>query len=137
MKLRLVRHLWTKATIGDLYMDGTWFCHTLEDQDRALEDGGIKIPAETAIPLGAYQITIDFSNRFHREMLHVLDVPQFDGVRIHAGNSTADTEGCILVGEDMEGETLSRSRIALERLQHEVAQAVDRDEDVMLSIERE
>lgn len=138
MKLRLVRESGTnETTLGNLYMDGIWFCHTLEDRDRRLESGGVKVKGQTAIPLGTYPVIIDFSNRFQKLMMHVLNVPQFEGIRIHAGNTTADTEGCILLGEDVDRDVLVHSRVAVVRLQHEVAQALDRAEAVNLSVERE
>jgi hypothetical protein len=137
MKLRLVRHPEGEVTLGDLYMDGIWFCHTLEDQDRQLEAGGLKIEHKTAIPLGTYAVVIDFSTRFQKLMPHVVNVPQFGGIRIHAGNTIFDTDGCILVGEDVDVDTLIHSRVALCGLQHEVQQALDRGEDVTLTIERE
>jgi hypothetical protein len=135
--LLLIRHPKATATPGELSMDGRAFCFTLEDQDRYLESDGIKVPRETAIPLGTYTVVIDFSQRFQRMMLHVLNVPQFEGIRIHAGNTIANTEGCILVGEDIEGLTLLRSRLALESLEHEVRQALDRGEDITLEVIRE
>ena len=138
MKLRLVReNSGDETTLGDLFMDGIWFCKTLEDRDRRLEAGGVKVPRETAIPLGTYPVIIDFSNRFQKLMMHVLDVPQFAGIRIHAGNTHLNTEGCILLGEDVDRDVLVHSRIAVNRLQHEVAQALDRAEAVNLTIERE
>ena len=137
MKLRLVRQCGFDETFGDLYLDGVWFCHTLEDCDRHLEVDGVKVPGKTAIPLGTYGVTIDLSTRFQKLMLHVLNVPQFDGIRIHAGNTIFDTEGCILLGEDVDGDTLVHSRAAVNALQYEVQQALDRAEAVMLIIERE
>ena len=138
MKLRLVReNSGDETTLGDLFMDGIWFCKTLEDRDRRLEAGGVKVPRETAIPLGTYPVIIDFSNRFQKLMMHVLDVPQFEGIRIHAGNTIFDTEGCILLGEDVDRDVLVHSRVAVNRLQHEVAQALDRAEAVNLTVERE
>ena len=138
MKLRLVReNSGDETTLGDLFMDGIWFCKTLEDRDRRLEAGGVKVPRETAIPLGTYPVIIDFSNRFQKLMMHVLDVPQFAGIRIHAGNTHLNTEGCILLGEDVDRDVLVHSRVAVNRLQHEVAQALDRAEAVNLTVERE
>lgn len=138
MKLLLLRENGCdETTLGNLWMDGIWFCHTLEDQDRRLETGGTKIRGKTAIPLGTYPVTIDWSTRFAKQMLHVLDVPQFAGIRIHAGNTIFDTEGCILLGEDVDRDVLIHSRVAVNRLQHEVAQALDRAEAVNLTVERE
>ncbi len=85
-------------TLGGLYIDGSWFCHVLEDTDRKLEDRGIKIPGKTAIPRGHYLVSIDISDRFKRRMPHILNVPQFEGIRYHWGNRPEDTEGCPILG---------------------------------------
>ena len=92
-------------TIGKLYIDGEYFCDTLEDKDRGLTDdmtvseiSKIKIKNETAIPTGTYKITITYSNRFKKNMPLINDVKGFEGIRIHSGNTDKDTEGCILVG---------------------------------------
>lgn len=86
-----------KATEGEIYIDGVWECYSLEDVVRPQ---GVKIPGQTAIPAGKYRIIIDDSQRFKRLMPHILDVPMFEGVRMHPGNDAEDTEGCILVGTD-------------------------------------
>jgi hypothetical protein len=94
MKLDLIRKEFTShSTIGDLLIDSVFFCFTLEDVVR-----DIKILKETAIPYGTYQVITNYSNRFHRVMPLILNIPNFEGVRIHPGNSNVDTEGCILVG---------------------------------------
>ena len=85
-------------TIGRLYIDGDYFCYTLEDKVRVE-----KIPGETAIPAGRYSVIVDHSNHFQRDLPHILNVPGFEGVRIHPGNTKADTEGCILVGYTWNG----------------------------------
>ena len=95
------------VTLGELYIEGKKICLTLED---AVRDK--KIPGETAIPYGKYTICIDYSNRFQKLMPHVLDVPNFVGVRIHCGNTPKDTEGCILVGMGSQGPILLDSREA-------------------------
>jgi hypothetical protein len=84
------------CTIGKMYIDNAFFCYTLEDKVRPT--GAEKIPGQTAIPAGTYNVIIDFSNRFQRDMPHILNVPGFDGIRIHCGNTDKDTEGCILIG---------------------------------------
>ena len=87
------------GTIGTLYVNGVEECVVLEDVDRRLEDpNNMKIDGETCIPRGQYEIIINFSNRFKKEMPLLRNVPQFEGVRIHSGNYTGDTEGCLLLG---------------------------------------
>lgn len=92
-------------TIGKLYINGKYFCDTLEDKDRGLTDdmtvseiSNIKIKNKTAIPTGTYKITITYSNRFKKNMPLINDVKGFEGIRIHSGNTDKDTEGCVLVG---------------------------------------
>ena len=94
-------------TIGKLYIDGAYFCDTLEDKDRGLEESMpiekimfLKKPHITAIPTGTYTVILNYSNRFKRIMPLVINVKGFAGIRIHAGNTSEDTDGCILVGEN-------------------------------------
>lgn len=72
------------------------------------------MPKETAIPRGRYEVVIDYSNRFQRLMPHILNVPQFDGVRIHWGNYPVDTEGCPLIGlaYDAPSHSILQSKLA-------------------------
>lgn len=96
MRLLLKRiALKEKYTIGKLYIDGEYFADTLEDPVR--EE---KIYGETAIPKGTYKVTITLSPRFRRWLPLLHDVPNFEGVRIHRGNTPEDTHGCILVGQN-------------------------------------
>jgi len=102
---RIAKH--ETYTIGKLYVDGQYFCDTLEDKDRGLsqemslsEIKKIKIQDETAIPTGTYNVIINISPKFGRLLPRLLDVTGFDGVLIHRGNTDKDTSGCILVGEN-------------------------------------
>jgi len=95
-------------------VEGNPLVYTLED--RVCELGvacGGKVPGATAIPAGKYRVILDFSQRFQRELPHLLDVPCFQGIRIHAGNTAADTEGCILVGLQRGPDAIYQSRDAL------------------------
>jgi len=87
-----------KFTLGRLTVDGKHFAYTCEDTDRELEAGGVKIPKQTAIPRGYYRLTATFSQRFQKLMPLIVGVLQFEGVRIHGGNTSDDTEGCPLIG---------------------------------------
>lgn len=107
MELILVRKIFTdKSTIGELFVNGQLFCHTLEDIDRLLDQDftleqnkSLKIYANTAIPYGKYKVVISYSPRFKKLMPLLLNVPAFMGIRIHPGNKSEHTEGCLLVGE--------------------------------------
>lgn len=107
MRLLLKRIAYKETyTIGELFIDGQYFSDTLEDKVR---EDGIKIYGETAIPKGEYQVIINHSNRFNRPMPLLLDVPNFNGIRIHSGNTNADTSGCILIGINSEIGKISKS----------------------------
>ena len=111
MKLVLQRKVVSEvSTIGELSIDGKFECYTLEDVVRT----GPKVPGKTAIPAGDYKVIIDKSTRFKRDMPHVLDVPGFDGVRIHSGNTDADTEGCPLLGRTKGKDFVGESKLAFD-----------------------
>mgnify|MGYP006992544230 FL=1 len=99
-------------TVGKMYVDGVYECYTLEDAVR----NGTKVIGKTAIPIGTYKLIIDASTRFKQDMPHILDVPDFTGVRIHAGNTSADTDGCILLGTTWAGKDfIGNSKIAYKK----------------------
>lgn len=82
------------CTIGDLFIDGVWAMYVLEDPVRTT-----KIAGRTAIPAGRYKVVITMSPRFGKLLPLLENVPNYTGVRIHPGNSAADTEGCLLPGQ--------------------------------------
>ena len=104
-------HRTKKSTIGELFVDGKFECYTLEDIERE-----VKIKSETAIAKGKYKVIINQSNRFKRLLPLLLNVPNFEGVRIHSGNSNHDTEGCILVGKTKSVDYVGSSRLAFDKL---------------------
>jgi len=135
MLLQLKRRWFTNdSTTGVLIVDGQHFCFTLEDVARP---EGVKIPKETCIAAGEYDVEIDFSNRFQRTMPHVMWVHLFDGVRFHWGNNEFDTEACILVGYQRGPDTIWESRKAFDDLFAKMQEAVDRDEKIRLVITNE
>lgn len=92
-------------TIGKLYINGEYFCDTLEDKDRGLNQDmalaelqELKEYGKTAIPTGRYKIEITWSNLFKKMLPILIDVPAYRYIRIHSGNTHKDTEGCILLG---------------------------------------
>lgn len=91
------KYLKKDYTIGKLYIDGRYVCDTLEDEVRPL---GEKVYGKTAIPVGTYKLRWAYSAKFKRYLPRLIDVPYFKGVLIHPGNIIADTEGCILPGEN-------------------------------------
>ena len=118
MRLTLVRR-WNKKDycIGDLYINGKWFCSTLEDVDRGLDDSmteeeikQIKIKGETAIPTGIYTVLLTYSPKYKKVMPLINNVKGYSGIRIHSGNSSKDTEGCLLVGKNTVVGRLTDSR---------------------------
>lgn len=115
----LIDRKWKKDTytIGNLYIDGKWFCNTVEDKDRGLKKStplneikAKKVYAETAIPTGSYRVTLNVvSNRFKNSAFYIknangariprlLDVPGFDGILIHCGSTAAHSAGCVIIG---------------------------------------
>jgi len=131
-KIQITRNIFTnKSTIGDLFFDGEFICSTLEDTIR-----NVKIMKQTAIPAGEYKIELQFASKFNRVMPFLRDVPYFDGIMIHWGNSDVDTEGCILVGskEPEKADWISSSRAAFATLYPMIEQAINLGEEVRVNI---
>jgi hypothetical protein len=124
MKLELKRVARRSTyTIGKLYIDGVYFSDTLEDRDRDLNhDGDIndvgeeKVMNETCIPSGTYQVIINWSNRFKRLMPLLVNVPGFEGIRIHNGITDKNTSGCLLVGKNSIVGQLTQSKEVFDSL---------------------
>ena len=103
--------------IGKLYINGKYFCDTLEDVDRGLDDSmseddikQIKIKGQTAIPVGIYTVLLTYSPKYKKVMPLINNVKGYSGIRIHSGNSSKDTEGCLLVGKNTVVGRLTDSR---------------------------
>ncbi len=123
MELQVKRTDFTdNSTIGELSVNGQFECYTLEDKVRP-----VKIAGKTAIPAGRYEVIIDFSQRFGRLLPLLLNVPDFEGVRIHPGNTAANTEGCILVGEEKSQDFVGQSRAAFDRLFAKLSAAAEKE----------
>ena len=129
-------------TISRLYVNGELFgCNTLEDADRGLrQDMQIeeikkkKVYGQTAIPRGSYECVYTYSNRFKKMLPLLKDVPGFDGIRIHSGNSSKDTEGCILVGLNLKKGMVLNSREWTNKLVSKMKEAWNRKELVIIVI---
>lgn len=135
MKLLLIREpAGENCTHGKLYVNGVLECFTLEDVDRKLEKGGEKIHGRTAIPRGTYEVIINFSQRFKRDMPLLLNVPGFSGVRIHSGNTHEDTEGCVLVGSTRGDQCVRNSRAAYDKLFDQLDEAYAAHESIEMEI---
>ena len=123
MKLLLKRiHFGETFTVGQLYEVTDYgqspICYVLEDKYREVEGQDVKVWKEqdkTAIPKGVYDVRITFSNRFQSKLPLLIDVPGFTGIRIHSGNSSKNTEGCLLVGMTWDGKSdwIGSSKIAM------------------------
>lgn len=127
------RYRGPKYTIGSLFVNGKKFCDTLEDVDRGLscelkeaENIRRKVAGETAIPAGTYHLAMDivstkfryksWAQPYKGKLPRLLSVPAFSGVLIHPGNTQADTEGCILVGQNKEVGKVINSQATFHKL---------------------
>ena len=134
MEIRVIREHFTPAcTIGRMLVDGEFECFTLEDGIRTR-----KLAAETAIPIGRYPITITHSPAFRRRLPLLGNVPEFSGVRIHPGNTSVDTAGCILVGRGWTpgDDRIAASRLAFEALFAKIETALAAEDAVSITIEQ-
>jgi len=132
MFLKVVR-LGTVPNFGRLVIDDLLTCDTLEDEDRFLEAGGIKVPGQTAIPRGTYRVDVTWSPKFGKLLPEVLEVPGFKGIRIHGGVDEEDTEGCILVGLKS-GNQLSHGIDTSNKVRKILQAALGRGEEITLEV---
>ena len=113
---------------------GEAFCDTLEPTWRDYANGAYKVKGRSAIPEGRYAVVISYSPKFKQWLPILLGVPKFEGIRIHAGNTAKDTEGCILVGQNREVGKVLDSRKWLYELKQKIVEAKDRGEAVWITI---
>ena len=150
----LVKRIAKKATytIGKMYLDGEFFCNTIEDKDRGLrsdmsleEIKKIKIPSVTAIPTGTYKITIDvISPKFSKKASYqyiggklprLIGVKGFDGILIHQGTTEKDSAGCLIVGKNTVVGKVTRSQTTFRALYAKMKEAKERGEEITITIE--
>ena len=127
--------------VMDEYSAGTaekYFCDTLEPTWRDYANGAYKVKGRSAIPEGRYAVVISWSPKFKQWLPNLLGGPEFNrkwqGIRIHAGNTAKDTEGCILVGKNREVGKVLDSRIWVHRLKQKIVEAKAKGEAVWLTI---
>lgn len=153
MKLKLIRK-YKKETysIGQLYVDGVYFCETCEDKDRGLKQTDSlnsikskKVYGETAIPLGTYEVRMDIVSPKYSavswyktlcggKLPRLMNVPGFEGVLIHPGNTALDSYGCILVGKNKVKGGLTESRVTFSALYAMMKKAHERGETITIEI---
>ena len=140
-KTYTIGRLYILRQVMDEYRPGEakdYFCDTLEPTWRDYANGAYKVKGRSAIPEGRYAVVISFSPKFKAWLPILLGGPEFNrkwqGIRIHAGNCSEDTEGCILVGKNREVGQVLDSRIWLHRLKQKIVEAKDKGEAVWLTI---
>ena len=134
MKKLTLKRIAKKAdyTIGRLEDEaGIRICDTLEPTWRNYKGGELKVPRKSAVPEGTYPVVVTKSWKFGKYLPLLVGVPGFEGIRIHSGNTNKDTEGCILVGQNLEKGKVLMSRITLERLM----KLIENEKRVFLTIE--
>ena len=140
MKIQIKRWYGPNYTIGKMSIDGLYFCDTLEDVNRdsnlngKFDNGESKVFGDTCMPKGIYNVTVPFSPKFKRDLPRLLNVPSFEGILIHAGNTTNDTHGCILVGENKVKGQVINSRKYENLIVEKCKDAIKRGEKITIEI---
>ena len=139
MEVKLIRESFGDTfTEGKLLIDNVFECYTVEDTDRRMEDDlTVKVNGKTAIPRGRYELVLSMSNRFKKVLPEILNVPGFAGIRIHSGNSSVDTEGCIILGsvnDKLDDDWIGGSKIALTQFMAKLETAKENNEKVYIEI---
>lgn len=137
-----------KYTISKLYIDGKYYCDTIEDtvRDLPLECPytsrgqscrcNEKVYSETAIPAGTYKVIVTMSNKFGRELPLLVNVPHFLGIRIHRGNTSKDSSGCIIVGENkVKGTVINSTKYEID-ITKKIKEAIANGENVEIIVKR-
>jgi len=145
MKLEVIRkYNMPTRCVGELHIDGKFFCYTLEDKDRGLnksmsnsEIDAIKIIGETATPAGDYRLILSFSIKLKRFLSLILDVPRGKGIRLHKGSSEKYSHGCILVGTGMKKDKTLTGITDAENKLMSILKVANEKEPLYISIKRE
>jgi hypothetical protein len=141
MKLELKRiALKPNYTIGKLFINGTYYCDTIEDKvidlnkNGKFDDGLSKVMHQTAIPYGTFKVVVNYSPKFKRELPRLLDVPYFEGILIHNGNDQNSSSGCIIVGENKTVGKVTNSTFYMNNLTARIKDAQNKGETITITI---
>lgn len=141
MKLELKRiALKPNYTIGKLFINGTYYCDTIEDKvidlnkNGKFDDGLSKVMHQTAIPYGTFKVVVNYSPKFKRELPRLLDVPYFEGILIHNGNDQNSSSGCIIVGENKTVGKVTNSTFYMNNLTARIKDAQNKGETTTITI---
>ena len=142
MEIKLHRkYRGTNYCIGKLYINNEYFSDVLEDPDRGLQNTmsvqeiqQLKVKGDTCIPYGTYDITITYSPKFKKRLPLINNVKGFEGIRIHSGNTSKDTEGCLLLGFNKIKGKVINSKETVDKFITIVQQALNNGEKVTIQI---
>lgn len=141
MKLELKRiALKPNYTIGKLFINGAYYCDTIEDKvidlnkNGKFDDGLNKVMHQTAIPYGTFKVVVNHSPKFNRELPRLLDVPYFEGILIHNGSDQNSSSGCIIVGENKTVGKVINSTFYMNNLTARIKDAQNKGETTTITI---